>query len=122
MENIVGRKKEIALMESLLTSKKSEFLAVYGRRRVGKTFLIREVFSERFNFQLTGANSKLSLQLNNFHRALIRQGRNENLAFASSWFDAFQQLIDVSKLPEGIYFLTSSSTKESAKITFSVIH
>ncbi len=36
--------------------------------------------------------------------------------------NAFQQLIDVSKLPEGIYFLTSSSTKESAKITFSVIH
>ncbi len=108
MENIVGRKKEIALMESLLTSKKSEFLAVYGRRRVGKTFLIREVFSERFNFQLTGANSKLSLQLNNFHRALIRQGRNENLAFASSWFDAFQQLIDhleIAKDEKKIVFL-----------------
>ena len=39
---IIGRKKEIQKLDSIVQSKKSEFLAVYGRRRVGKTFLIRE--------------------------------------------------------------------------------
>lgn len=60
MEEIIGRKKEIDLMESLKTSKKSEFLAVYGRRRVGKTFLIRKVYEQDMTFQLIGlANKRL---------------------------------------------------------------
>ena len=51
---IIGREKEKQLLTSLLKSKKPEFLAVYGRRRVGKTFLIREFFQNSFAFQLTG--------------------------------------------------------------------
>jgi uncharacterized protein len=52
---LIGRKKEIQKLES----KKSEFLAVYGRRRVGKTFLIREFFNYTFDFQISGlANAK----------------------------------------------------------------
>ena len=42
MEKIVGRKEEQKVLDQLLTSEKPEFLAVYGRRRVGKTFLIRQ--------------------------------------------------------------------------------
>ena len=100
IENIIGRKKEIALMESLKESSKSEFLAVYGRRRVGKTFLIRQVFEEDFTFQLTGlANAKLQWQLANFYKALVRQNpRNKNIKPATNWFDAFQELIDVLEL------------------------
>ena len=51
---IVGRKKEQAILHNLLNSTQSEFVAVYGRRRVGKTFLIRETFSYDFAFQHTG--------------------------------------------------------------------
>lgn len=35
-ENIVGREIEI---ENYIASRKSEFITIYGRRRVGKTFL-----------------------------------------------------------------------------------
>ena len=94
MEKIVGRKEEIAVLNALKNSNKSEFVAVYGRRRVGKTFLIRNVFEEPFSFQLTGtANVNLKNQLMNFHTAFVKV----NPAKASktppkTWFDAFNQL------------------------------
>jgi uncharacterized protein len=96
---IIGRAKELKAMEELKTSSKSEFLAVYGRRRVGKTFLIRNAFEHDFVFQLTGsANSKLQWQLGNFHRALVRQSpQQESLKPAENWFDAFQQLMDLAE-------------------------
>lgn len=46
-EKIIGRNKEIKILQELLNSPESEFLVVYGRRRVGKTFLIREFFKKQ---------------------------------------------------------------------------
>ena len=64
---LIGRKPEIALLEKIKNLEKSAFVAVYGRRRVGKTFLIRKTLGEQFTFQVTGrANSNLKLQLVNF--------------------------------------------------------
>jgi uncharacterized protein len=111
MENvIIGRKKEIQTLYSLKESTKSEFLAVYGRRRVGKTYLIRNVFDKDFVFQLTGlANTNLKGQLANFHRALVRQSlKTEKIVPAKNWFDAFQQLMDFvenSTKPQKVIFL-----------------
>ena len=51
---IVGRKKELAQIERYYHSGKAEFVAVYGRRRVGKTFLIRQYFKNRFAFDMFG--------------------------------------------------------------------
>ena len=51
---MIGRKEEIKILEDLLTSGKPEFLALYGRRRVGKTYLIKEFFHESFSFYATG--------------------------------------------------------------------
>ncbi len=64
--------KEGALFfKTLANSNKSEFIAVYGRRRVGKTFLIRQAFEHKFSFQVTAiANAKTSQQLYNFNIAL----------------------------------------------------
>lgn len=98
MENnpslLVGRQTELRLLHELTQSPKSEFLAVYGRRRVGKTFLIREAFGYRFDFQLTGlANASTRQQLFGFHTALERQSP---LYFADppeNWLVAFQRLI-----------------------------
>ena len=45
MDNLIGRKQEVQKLENLYNSKKPEFVTVYGRRRVGKTFLIKEVLS-----------------------------------------------------------------------------
>ena len=49
---IIGREKEIKTLESCLTSDKSELIATYGRRRIGKTFLIREVYKNKFAFEI----------------------------------------------------------------------
>jgi len=71
MNTLIGRKKELSLLKSLVTSNKSEFVAVYGRRRVGKTFLIRQAYDQKFTFQVTAlANAKTSEQLINFNIAL----------------------------------------------------
>jgi hypothetical protein len=50
---IIGRKKEQEKLQRIVESKKSEFLALYGRRRVGKTFLIKEYFSQKFAFHMS---------------------------------------------------------------------
>ena len=67
---IIGRKEEIATLVSLKQSKEPAFVAVYGRRRVGKTYLVREFFNDTFTFKLTGiANVELLQQLGNTDRA-----------------------------------------------------
>jgi uncharacterized protein len=54
MEKIVGRQKQIVQLKEALTSNKSEMVAVIGRRRVGKTFLIRNVYEADISFEITG--------------------------------------------------------------------
>ena len=54
MENLIGRKRELADFHRLTHTGASEFIAVYGRRRVGKTFLIREAFNNELDFYVTG--------------------------------------------------------------------
>jgi len=93
MNGIIGRKKELSALKSLLTSKKSEFVAVYGRRRIGKTYLIRSAFDEQFSFQVTAlGNAKLTQQLTNFHIALQKVYPPVENNPAKDWFTAFQQL------------------------------
>ncbi|MDO8367066.1 MAG: ATPase [Saprospiraceae bacterium] len=74
---------------------KSAFVAVYGRRRVGKTYLVRHVFEEKFTFHLTGiANVGLQPQLANFYAALVRYFPwLEDKPMPVDWFQAFQYLI-----------------------------
>ena len=48
--NIIGREAEIATLERLYKSKKSEFVAIYGRRRIGKSFLVSEVYGSKIVF------------------------------------------------------------------------
>ena len=95
MIDIIGRTKEIKQLDKVLSSRKSEFVALYGRRRVGKTFLVREYFKYTFDFQLTGlANATTVQQLTNFHTALNRQATFSIEQVPPDWFEAFQQLID----------------------------
>ncbi len=105
MNPLIGRKGELKKLESHLMSRKSEFVAVYGRRRVGKTFLVRKAFKNDFSFQLTGlANVSMKHQLGQFHAALVKHAaavRWEPQA-ATDWFVAFRQLSEyLEKLPDG---------------------
>ncbi|MCQ2188674.1 MAG: ATP-binding protein [Paludibacteraceae bacterium] len=103
MCEIVGRKQEIEELKKLYNSKQSEFVAVYGRRRVGKTFLVKEVFRDVMTFSHTGLSpieksksNKTKDQLQNFYYSLIRYGL-EGQSCPKNWLEAFfmlEQLLD----------------------------
>ena len=64
---IVGRGKELRIIDKLLLSEKAEFLALYGRRRVGKTFIVREYLKAHIHFAFSGSyEEKVSVQIDNF--------------------------------------------------------
>ena len=92
MKDIIGRKTEISRLTEYINSEKSELLAVYGRRRVGKTFLIKRFFNENFTFYFSGAeNSSKKQQLFNFTTALNKYSGVEN-PIVEDWQSAFVQL------------------------------
>ena len=89
---IVGRSTEQELLRDCLFSGRPEFLAVYGRRRVGKTFLIKEYFENSFSFYATGVpNQKTAQQLKYFHQSLLQYGCPEKKA-PGDWLEAFSRL------------------------------
>jgi AAA+ ATPase superfamily predicted ATPase len=93
---MVGRKKEQQLLHELALSGESEFVVVYGRRRVGKTFLIRETFGNEFFFTYTGiANVNAEQQRTEFTKSLREKGwtpKGGGAETLSTWFDAFDAL------------------------------
>ena len=96
MMSIIGRKLEIEELNGILATNKSEFLVVYGRRRVGKTYLIRQYFKNTFSFYSTGlADEKTSVQLANFNAALRQNLYYQEGLDAQNWMEAFRNLIQV---------------------------
>lgn len=106
---IAGRKDEKVLLESKFASPKSEFVALYGRRRVGKTFLVRTLFKDKFTFHFTGlANVALAEQLDNFRRTLVEQHPTFKKETVESWADAFQLIkavIEKSRQKKKLIFI-----------------
>lgn len=93
---VIGRTREINRLTELLTSEKSELVAVYGRRRVGKTFLVREVYKKNIVFSITGLhNGSMKDQLRNFHNQLVSgHKRSAKKPVPTDWFSAFSMLKD----------------------------
>ena len=98
-QKIIGREKEIKEIEALYQANKPVFAVVYGRRRVGKTFLVRELLGDKFNFYHTGLSpyelkgKKLKeQQLSNFYSSLIKYGSDINKV-PTDWLEAFNALI-----------------------------
>lgn len=88
-DKIVGREAERKLLQRYQESEKSELVALYGRRRVGKTYLIRCTFRDEFDFSFTGMyETSKSLQLRRFAKQL---GVDET---PKDWFEAFDLLRD----------------------------
>ena len=91
--NIIGRKTEIERLENYVGSSRSEFIVIYGRRRVGKTFLVRELFEGQITFRVTGMeNAGMRQQLENFAFAIHRGVEPE--AVPGDWNKAFRMLIN----------------------------
>ena len=109
MSAIIGRKKEIEEIERLYNSDRPEFVAVYGRRRVGKTFLIKQALKDKFTFQHTGVSpvdqedekNRLKTQLESFYYSLLNHGL-EGFKPPKTWMEAFYQLTQLlQKLDNG---------------------
>ena len=88
----IGREYEIRQLEKYRSSKESEFVIVYGRRRVGKTFLIKEFFDDTYDFHVSGLYKKSKkMQLKNFCLALQEYGANIKKV-PEDWLEAFAEL------------------------------
>ena len=108
--NIIGRETEIATLERLYKSKKSEFVAIYGRRRVGKSYLVNEVYGSKIAFLAVGTYLKdgdknnetyRKLQIEHFYDSLIVSGlETSGIEKPTCWREAFLLL---RKLLEGIH-------------------
>jgi len=103
---IVGRKKEIKKLEKIFSSKEAEFAAVYGRRRVGKTYLVEQFFKSKpcIFFGVTGLkDGQLSTQLELFTRGLEETFyKGVKIAQPGRWLDALKLLTDcINELPRG---------------------
>ena len=89
---MIGRTEEIELLRDQADSDRSRFVVVYGRRRVGKTFLVREAFGYRFTFTHTGVEHvTMSEQLAQFRQSLVVQGYEE-CPVLTDWIEAFGHL------------------------------
>ena len=89
---MIGRKKEQIILQNCLESPRAEFVVVYGRRRVGKTFLIKEYFNNSFAFYATGiSNAKTKEQLKIFKGSLMEYGFSDKKQ-PKDWYEAFTRL------------------------------
>ena len=110
MENIIGRAAEIRLLETLLSSPQAELLAMYGRRRVGKTYLIRTFFEKELIFEFAGLNGEsLAKQLESFGSTLTDTFKLPvDIAIPPNWLQAFRTL---TKLLEPQLLATPKGSK-----------
>ena len=99
---MIGRREEIKALRTAYESSYSEFVTVYGRRRIGKTFLVNEVFGYSFAFHCAGLKGEGMLrQLDNFRFALRRYGY-DGCPKLKSWLEAFFELERfLERLPDG---------------------
>ena len=119
-QTLIGREQEQRLLREYLDTDKSEFVAVYGRRRVGKTYLIRQVLGNQCCFSMTGMeNADMGDQLSNFYFSLLRVW--PSATHPKSWIEAFYQLQSfLESLPEGkkIVFIDELPWMDTARSKF----
>lgn len=115
---LIGRKKEINLLHEIQNDDSSHFLAIYGRRRVGKTFLIREAFDYRFAFQHAGlSDSGMKGQIFAFVSSLKDAGY-EVKKQPKNWLEVFEYLKDLirkSSEKKKIIFIDELSWMDTPK-------
>ena len=94
---IIGRKREIAELTRLKESNQAEFIALYGRRRVGKTWLVRNFFQDQFTFYATGiARGNRKEQLQNFYKSICGYSKRTPEQ-PKDWYETFDLLKTVIK-------------------------
>ncbi len=93
MSKVVGRNTEVKILEKALNNNASDLIAVYGRRRIGKTFLIREHYKKHIVFEIAGLSSGLMHdQLENFTKQINARKKKSAVKQPESWIQAFTLL------------------------------
>ncbi len=94
MKKIIGRKREQEELMRCYESTESEMVVVYGRRRIGKTYLVNQTFSEKgFTLKVTGIhNGDRKMQIENFDQAMREYTGKSDLPHSKRWMDAFATL------------------------------
>jgi hypothetical protein len=114
---LVGRDEERAILLDALESGRSELIVVHGRRRIGKTFLIRSAYEGRVSFEFSGMyRGSFRQQLKNFHLAFPAKGRAK--APPGDWIDAFDRLGRYLERSKGKAKPTSARAATVKKIVF----
>lgn len=119
--NIIGREYEQKLIRNYLDSDKAELIAVYGRRRVGKTYLVKSLFDNRFDFAFTGLfEVTRSVHLSQFGKYLEKYS-GQKVKRPKDWFEAFDALrdyLDTLKKDKIIVFLDEIPWMDTPKSNF----
>ena len=122
---IIGRENEKDKLSKMLQAPQAAFLAVYGRRRVGKTFLIRQHLSDKIVFELSGTKDGTKEQQVHifFGEYLRRTNRKKEVQAPRTWFQAFELLADyLSDLPQSdsmhVVFLDEMPCMDTPKSDF----
>lgn len=118
---IIGRKKEIELLNHIYNDNTSHFVSIYGRRRIGKTFLVNEVYKDVLLFHHSGvANGCLKEQLFAFSSSLKNSSYSPKEKIMN-WFTAFEELKDLiraSSLKRKVIFIDELSWMDTPKSDF----
>lgn len=90
MDKLIGRYKEVNEIKRAVASLRSELIIVYGRRRIGKTFLIRKIFNDTYTFHYVGAHRQTKKkQLEHFGEALVKYFSCDISIEIDNWHSAF---------------------------------
>jgi len=93
MSKIIGRSIEINKLKEIKNKKEASLLAVYGRRRIGKTFLVRNYYQNEIIFEITGLyKGAHKEQLENFKNELEKRAHDTHTNKIKNWLSAFQAL------------------------------
>lgn len=118
---IIGRKHEQAIIKNYLESGKAELIAVYGRRRVGKTFLVKSIFSNQFDFSFTGMyDVPRATHLSQFQKTLEKYS-GKKIPRLNTWFaafDALQDYLDTLRKERIVVFLDEIPWMDTPKSNF----
>jgi uncharacterized protein len=121
---LAGRKDEIEMLETIMKSDSSEFVNMYGRRRIGKAYLLRQVFQPNIIFEASGIHEKeMEQQLENFWFVLLEQMPKLKLTSPpTTWLQAFallkQYILSLKGTKKKVIFLDEISWFDTPRSGF----
>lgn len=121
--NLIAREQECDRLEQCMMSDRSELITIYGRRRVGKTYLVEEFFDRKYDFTCVGVHrGPKAMQLRNFAKQLKKAKHDKTVQKFSDWMDAFDALEEylesINEDRKKVIFIDEMPWMDSGKADF----